>query len=135
MEKKTKYEEPHKTRGKTLVVGSKKPRKCSNHPSFLYLQQEPMCLINPYAIILHLFNSKTMATPWNTQRTTTILTISVFLIFCCASSSEAEPVGYGYTVSTVNSYPITNSLIANLNLIKSSNVLGPDIPQLSLSAR
>jgi len=75
-----------------------------------------------------------MATPWNTQLTPTIFTVCVFLIFSCASSEE-KPVGYGYTISTVNNFPITNSLIANLNLIKSSSVFGPDIPHLSLSAR
>ncbi|KAG5005863.1 hypothetical protein JHK85_024405 [Glycine max] len=56
------------------------------------------------------------------------------LIFFSASLSEATVVGYGYTISTVNNYPIKNSLTANLNLIKSSSVSGPDIPHLSLTA-
>ncbi|RDY02758.1 hypothetical protein CR513_13747, partial [Mucuna pruriens] len=76
-----------------------------------------------------------MATRCRTEPTTTIFTICVFLIFCSVSLSEATPVvGYGYTVSTVINYPITNSLTADLNLIKPSSVFGSDIPHLSLAA-
>ncbi|KAH1208941.1 hypothetical protein AAZX31_15G127900 [Glycine max] len=71
--------------------------------------------------------------------TTTVITPLLFCIcvclgFCSSSLSEATPVGYGYIISTVNSYPISVSLAANLKLIKPSSVFGPDIPHLSLAA-
>ncbi|KAJ1414371.1 Glycosyl hydrolase, all-beta [Sesbania bispinosa] len=47
---------------------------------------------------------------------------------------QATPIGYGYTISTVNNDPTANSLTANLHLIKSSSVFGPDIPRLNLAA-
>ncbi|RDX62342.1 hypothetical protein CR513_59339, partial [Mucuna pruriens] len=80
-----------------------------------------------------------MATPCSTETTTPIITplllcIYVSLIFCSLSSAEATAVGHGYTISTVNNYPIANSLTANLNLIKPSSIFGPDIPHLSLAA-
>ncbi|XP_061339690.1 alpha-glucosidase [Gastrolobium bilobum] len=84
-----------------------------------------------------------MATDWRTE-TRTILTplssafcICICLIFCYAvadSSSEVTPVGYGYTISSVNNNPTRNSLTAYLNLIKFSSVFGPDIPHLNLAA-
>ncbi|KAK7412840.1 hypothetical protein VNO78_04509 [Psophocarpus tetragonolobus] len=76
-----------------------------------------------------------MAIHCRTEITNSILSICVALIFfSSASLSEATPVGYGYTISAVTDYPLTNSLTANLNLIKPSSVYGPDIPHLSLSA-
>ncbi|XP_027359307.1 alpha-glucosidase-like [Abrus precatorius] len=60
--------------------------------------------------------------------------ISVCLIFFSTASSQVTTIGYGYTISTVNNHPTTNSLTANLNLINTSSVFGPDIPHLSLDA-
>ncbi|PNX64563.1 alpha-glucosidase-like protein, partial [Trifolium pratense] len=44
-------------------------------------------------------------------------------------------IGYGYTVTTVNTDPTGKSLTADLKLINSSDVYGPDIPLLTLTAR
>ncbi|KAK7303621.1 hypothetical protein RJT34_14531 [Clitoria ternatea] len=63
--------------------------------------------------------------------------IFVSVLFCSVtadSSSEATPIGYGYTISTVNNDPAIKYLTANLNLIKPSSVFGPDIPHLNLVA-
>lgn len=48
---------------------------------------------------------------------------------------SSSQVGYGYTISTVNNDPKGNSLTADLNLVKTSSVFGPDIPHLNLVAR
>lgn len=50
------------------------------------------------------------------------------------SPSKETQVGYGYTIINVKSDPTGKSLSANLKLIKSSSVFGPDIPLLNLSA-
>ncbi|RYQ79207.1 hypothetical protein Ahy_Scaffold6g107915 [Arachis hypogaea] len=66
--------------------------------------------------------------------------ICICLIFChfvtySSSSEEIEVVGYGYTISNVNNEDLLGtSLSANLNLIKSSSIYGPDIPHLNLVA-
>lgn len=95
-----------------------------------------------FSILIHThFNTKTMSTRKMTQPSTTIITplplifcICLSLIFCSTSSLQTATVGYGYTISTVTNSPISNSLTANLNLIKPSSVFGPDIPHLSLTA-
>ncbi|KAJ1420869.1 Glycosyl hydrolase, all-beta [Sesbania bispinosa] len=51
-----------------------------------------------------------------------------------SNSDQATPIGHGYTISTVNNYPTRKTLTANLKLIKSSSVFGPDIPLLNLAA-
>ncbi|CAJ1963056.1 unnamed protein product [Sphenostylis stenocarpa] len=67
----------------------------------------------------------------------TLTPLPLLFLICvcliCSSLSEQITVGYGYTISSANNYPINNSLIANLNLIKPSSVFGPDIPHLSLT--
>ncbi|KAJ1414370.1 Glycosyl hydrolase, all-beta [Sesbania bispinosa] len=88
-----------------------------------------------------------MATGWThtTSRATLIplplcICIAIGVFFCHAhvlpdsSSPQLTPVGYGYTISTVNNNPIANSLTANLQLINSSPVFGPDIQRLNLAA-
>ncbi|KAK7303604.1 hypothetical protein RJT34_14514 [Clitoria ternatea] len=64
--------------------------------------------------------------------------ICVCLIVCSLpaadSSSQATAIGYGYTISTANNNPTSKYLTANLSLIKSSSVFGPDIPHLNLVA-
>ncbi|KAJ1420870.1 Glycosyl hydrolase, all-beta [Sesbania bispinosa] len=81
-----------------------------------------------------------MATGWRTHTKTTLTPLPLVLAcFICigvavADSDQATPIGYGYTISTVNNDPTANSLTANLKLIKSSSVFGPDIPLLNLAA-
>ncbi|XP_057429257.1 alpha-glucosidase-like [Lotus japonicus] len=85
-----------------------------------------------------------MSTSFRTETRTTLITplpllllsfyISICVIFCHADSSSSSQVGYGYTISTVNNDPTENALTANLNLIKSSSVFGPDIPHLNIVA-
>ncbi|MED6193607.1 hypothetical protein PIB30_021259 [Stylosanthes scabra] len=62
--------------------------------------------------------------------------ICICLIFShFAASKETEVVGYGYTISNVNNEDFSGtSLTANLKLIKSSSIYGPDIPHLNLVA-
>ena len=76
--------------------------------------------------------------------------ICILLFFCHAVAGSSSTssyagtekqakvtgvVGYGYTISSVNNDLSGKSLTANLNLIKSSPVYGPDIPRLNLAAR
>ncbi|MCI79620.1 alpha-glucosidase, partial [Trifolium medium] len=49
--------------------------------------------------------------------------------------TNGTQVGYGYTVTSGNTDPTGKSLTANLKLIDSSDVYGPDIPLLTLTAR
>ncbi|KAJ1414369.1 Glycosyl hydrolase, all-beta [Sesbania bispinosa] len=51
-----------------------------------------------------------------------------------SNSDEATPIGHGYTISSVKNDPTGKTLTANLKLIKSSSVFGPDIPLLNLAA-
>ncbi|KAJ7982243.1 alpha-glucosidase [Quillaja saponaria] len=48
------------------------------------------------------------------------------------STEYSSAIGYGYNIGSVAVGPSGNSLTANLNLIKTSSVYGPDIPQLKL---
>ncbi|XP_050368543.1 alpha-glucosidase-like [Argentina anserina] len=57
-----------------------------------------------------------------------------FFIFSLDCLVAEEPIGYGYKVESVNSDHFGKTLTANLGLIKSSLVYGPDIPNLKLSA-
>ncbi|CAI0546142.1 unnamed protein product [Linum tenue] len=50
------------------------------------------------------------------------------------SASTPEIVGYGYSLGSVSVDLPSHSLTADLNLIQSSDVYGPDIPTLTLSA-
>ncbi|KAL2341600.1 hypothetical protein Fmac_009540 [Flemingia macrophylla] len=73
-------------------------------------------------------------TPTRWISTPLLLSLCLCFILFSASLAEDTPVGYGYTISTINNYPINNTLTANLSLIKPSFVFGPDIPHLSLAA-
>ncbi|KAK2394654.1 alpha-xylosidase [Trifolium repens] len=82
-----------------------------------------------------------MATTSRTKTRTPPLLSFFFIIICVTfsqtvanSPSKATQVGYGYTITTVKTEPTTKSLTANLKLIKSSSVYGPDIPLLNLTA-
>jgi alpha-glucosidase len=44
-------------------------------------------------------------------------------------------IGYGYTITNVTTDPTAKSLTANLKLINSTDVYGPDIPELTLTVR
>ncbi|KAL1321003.1 hypothetical protein HN51_065723 [Arachis hypogaea] len=73
------------------------------------------------------------------QNKASLLQIFTFLIFFSSSSyveGEGGVVGYGYTISSVNNNALSakTSLTANLKLIKSSTLYGPDVPRLSLDA-
>jgi alpha-glucosidase len=83
-----------------------------------------------------------MATTSKTKTRAPPLLSFFFIIICVTlsqtvadSPSKATQVGYGYTITTVKTDPTTKSLTANLKLIKSSSVYGPDIPLLNLTAR
>ncbi|MCH99196.1 alpha-glucosidase, partial [Trifolium medium] len=64
------------------------------------------------------------------------ITISVILSQTVADDvpSNGTQIGFGYTVTTVTTDPTGKSLTANLKLINSSDVYGPDIPLLTLTA-
>ncbi|XP_015959807.1 alpha-glucosidase [Arachis duranensis] len=73
------------------------------------------------------------------QNKASLLQIFTFLIFFSSSSyveGGGGVVGYGYTISSVNNNALSakTSLTANLKLIKSSTLYGPDVPRLSLDA-
>ncbi|KAH7836406.1 hypothetical protein Vadar_000845 [Vaccinium darrowii] len=71
------------------------------------------------------------------------LQVSHFFIRCLSSPTKpsrfedgggGEPIGYGYVIRSVAVDDSGKSLTANLQLIKKTNVYGPDIQQLSLTA-
>ncbi|CAM8924464.1 unnamed protein product [Rhodiola kirilowii] len=53
----------------------------------------------------------------------------------CHDGSDQIPIGYGYSVQSVSVDSAMKTLIAHLQLIKTSSVFGPDIPSLVLTAR
>ncbi|XP_045816260.1 alpha-glucosidase-like [Trifolium pratense] len=76
-----------------------------------------------------------------TRKTSLLLLPFCFITFSVILSQTVADdiptngqVGYGYTVTTVNTDPTGKSLTADLKLINSSDVYGPDIPLLTLTA-
>ncbi|KAL5731562.1 alpha-glucosidase [Ranunculus cassubicifolius] len=67
--------------------------------------------------------------------------VFVFFIvwFLCVllgfSSGEDEVIGYGYQVKSITNDPSSKSLTADLGVISSSSIYGPDIQNLNLLAR
>ncbi|XP_058751598.1 alpha-glucosidase-like [Vicia villosa] len=76
-----------------------------------------------------------MVTNSGIQTTPLPTLILCFIISIIISHIVADSqVGYGYTITTVTNNPTSNSLTANLKLIKSSSVFGTHIPFLNLTA-
>ncbi|GKV11230.1 hypothetical protein SLEP1_g22499 [Rubroshorea leprosula] len=63
-----------------------------------------------------------------------LLLICIFS-FSYLANGEEKAVGYGYSVGSVHSDSTGKWLEANLHLLNSSSVYGPDIPDLILLAR
>ncbi|GAU22903.1 hypothetical protein TSUD_377150 [Trifolium subterraneum] len=77
-----------------------------------------------------------------TRKSPQLLLPFCFITFCVILSQtvaddipQGTQIGFGYTVTTVNIDPTGKSLTANLKLINSTDVYGPDIPVLTLTAR
>jgi alpha-glucosidase len=89
---------------------------------------------------MHSTNTNKMVT---CLRTSPLLLLPFFFITFCVILSQTvaddiplgTQIGYGYTITNVTTDPTAKSLTANLKLINSSDVYGPDIPELTLTAR
>lgn len=75
--------------------------------------------------------------PTETKSTAFLLPYFFLALLVLSTNGEAEEeaVGYGYTVRSIAADPSGKWLTANLQLIKSSSVYGPDIQSLVLLAR
>ncbi|KAK2448381.1 alpha-xylosidase [Trifolium repens] len=75
-------------------------------------------------------------------RTSPLLLLPFFFITFCVILTQTvaddiplgTQIGFGYTITNVTTDPTAKYLTANLKLINSTDVYGPDIPELTLTA-